>query len=1694
MGNSPLDFINSEGFRKKLITRNLTPYAKSPNKPTPPTNYEYIQTDTSVVDSPDQLIDEPSFANKLYPLNQWGSEGGYKQVPDPGGLMNTHSNDGEYGYMDGKIIDEALPESQRWKSINAYSNGTDSILDSAEFFNSIDLVGPNSQGIYNNQPYPTFDSSSYSPISILLTPDPQGSNGLLSSDSFIARLGAQTLRKSFEERIATEIRRNTIGRANVFNVRSGTDILNIATGRVPLIEPNYTITVPSNPILAATDFALRLAGSILPVSPIFGSYWDTNTQLGQPTTIQQMNNAFRRSTVGKFFNRLLGGGQTGSQIMYNNMGGGQKSRLFANIDFNRYKPSFDRTLFDRLGGAIVGSTTNNSDFYVGSTSSDPSRVFSPAGDIPVNSFGIEQQTAVYGPQELAQLYEGPSKEIRLGANGPTYSNGGGIEGGMTWVSPKYKGNAGKKVGIGGEITNDDEDFKPSSYNTTESTNITFRDGSILDDTQRIIDSQPQGGKRLQHVGNAIDQVSKVFNDGYKELTKGSRVIKYTGSIGQEVGTEYCRVFAKDIPYLQYNDLQKTDGITTQGRRFSYSVLDNTYNLNIAPNKQEGGQDSTNLINGPGGTSTNIGYAKKYMFSLENLAWRTASTPGGGGSSVAELPICERGPNGGRVMWFPPYGLTFSESVSTNWNQSDFLGRPEPIYTYKTTQRTGSLTWKIVVDHPSVLNVIVNKVLNNETNNTRINSMLDAFFAGCLKYDLYELAKKYWTINPNDLYQLQQAITSQEMTKEQIEFTKETIQTGNNSPTGAGSVTAQATPLGNDYFSKYNSTLAFYFGNDYPKKGDVPNYNVEYARYTSQSNKNFYFTKSPSTSGQTSQVFTEVVTGNYQLIQEMVKDIAKQLNDYPQGNLVITVDSSCSAPATDAYNKELSQRRIDSVVKYFNESPELEKAIKLQRLSITKGKNFGENTNSQPTNFTVVDGKYSLDKKTTGKLVNCTSEDPNVKGGDVTVGADEIFTYGAMACRRSTFKITGNLSQPQSTSPTPPPQYVEVVKGNVVTETVKTQKVEQQWKPRDNITKRVLRSLLSECDYFETIKQETPMVYDNLREKLKFFQPAFHSMTPEGLNGRLTFLQQCMRPGDTIPTIKDIGGAPVLQYNNATNTSFGAPPVLVLRVGDFYNTKILPTSLNITYEDLDLNPEGIGVQPMIANITMAFNFVGGSGLKESIDKLQNALTFNYYANTEIYDDRADVTENSEFLKSLDKEFLSMANPPGAPALNQSQPQTGQDNNSPIGTVLTNLATTSGETGTISYGDFMTKVVNETQTYFTNVINKNREVVSQYNNAMRQQWQMERNYVGGTMSVDSNKKTTLFGKPTNIQKVTNEIFDLLIKDISNNDEGFVKFINNQNFSDKVKKVIKENYTNVLNNRKNTYQNAITKIVQDMTTVQQSYIQTLARVNTITYDGTANTGTDGYQKKNGPVVIYVTSGTSKVSASSNGASDTLVELVNDVKTLQNKIIEFNTITSNPITFMNPGDKKEYSGKLIYEIVGDGNSPLNKISATETFIPFSKNETFASPSFKKVYMILSNEVTDDKKYETFKKEMIGNIIGNTKLLSDGQQDIEIQFDKYWIGTAKPLFSEENTITKNFIDSLEKNDLKNFVKFTPFDSKTREFIYSTDNQANTNTKDSQQNLIKGLGASTNQNTNTKTWCDSNGNVSDIYISKVKLN
>jgi hypothetical protein len=1707
MSNSPLDLINSDGFRKKLITRNLVPYAKSPSRPSVQVPYEHIQSDLSVIDSPDQLIDVPSFANQLYPLNRYGNEGGYEQVPDPNGITNTISNQGEYGpgQQDAHIIDEGVDAVRLWRPLNAYADGLN-VFDSAESFSSLDTVRPDQDRQGNGQPYPgTIVASEYSPLSILLSSNPTGSNGILSQDSYIARLGAITLRNEFQERIAARIRLETIGQANILNVNSGNDLLNIVTGYVPLLEPNWQITVPANPLTAAADFALRLGGSILPVSLIPGSYFDPTINPGQPTTIQQVTNAIAGTGVGNFFNQLLGGTQTGSQIFYNNTGAGQRSRLFKNIDYNKYKPNLVRGVFDRALGAITGTLSDNSNYYIGSVSSEPSRVFSPGGDLPVDQFGKEQQSPVYGPQELAQLYEGPSREVRLGANGPTYSNGGGIEGGFTWVSPKYKDNAGKKVGLGGVVTNQDEDFKPSSYNSTESTNIQLKGGSILDNTQRLINSQPQGGRRLQHVGNAIDQVSKVFHDGYKEITKGSRVYRYVGSIGQEVGTEYCRIFAKDLPYLQYNDLQKTDGITTSGRRFSNSVLDNTYNLNIVPNKQEGGQDSTNLIGG-----MNNGYAKKYMFSLENLAWRTSNTPG---FSVADLAICERGPNGGRVMWFAPYGLTFSEQVQANWNPTELLGRPEPIYTYKSTSRGGTLNWKIVVDHPSALNVIVNKVLANETNKVRIDSILDSFFAGCRKYDLYELAKKYYTINPNDLFQLQEAISTKDLSKEQLIVAKEEIQPGDKAPTKDAETTSQSTgnATSNPNFDNYVN-LGFYFGNDFPKKNqEVPNYSVEFNRYTSETNRKFYNTK-PNAS-QTSTFFETGVIPNYDVAKALTVELAKQL-EQNTGTVTIDIDSSCSAPASESYNRELSARRIQSTIKFFNETESLRKYItgSPQRLIIRPGVASGETATSQPIASKPENkGPYTIESLTEKKqLVNCGDGDNNISGGDtpqaVQVGSNDIFTVGAMSCRRSFIsKITSTLTAPVAepkSDPNPPPSVgsppTSLGSGVVNNEPV----VPRQPIPRDNITKRVLRALLSECDYFETIKAETPMVYDNLRDKLKFFQPAFHSTTPEGLNSRLTFLQQCMRPGDTIPTIKEINGSPQLQYNNATNTAFGAPPVLILRIGDFYNTKIIPNSLGIQYESLDINPEGIGIQPMIANVSLSFNFVGGSGLKESIDKLQNALTFNYYANTEIYDDRADVTDDS--YKVFDEEFLKGQIPPGPPTINQAAVENGQSNNSTIGVVLTNEVTEFKETGTISYSDFMVKFKDETQTYFENVVNKNKETVTQYNNAVRQQWMVERLYTDGAIIgldpiIDSEDITILFGKPSNLEKRFDKIFKELESDIQSGDDGFIKFMetDSNNFSRKVIRQLKQNYKNLVRNKRGVFENGITKIIQDITNVQQSYIQTIGRVNIMLFDGDGDpdnrTGTDGFQTKSGPIKIYITSGTTNVNPSSVGDLNTLDELFTDTNKINNGLKEFNTLITSETEFTSPSDGGVYKGVFVFQVDTKGKA-IDAPTVDDVFIPFSLDSEFDEKSFRRAYMIISDDVIDDKKYEKFKSEMIGNIINNEGLTSGGNIDVESKFDNYWLTQTKPLFVKENNITKEFIEEVEKNKLKDYLNYTPFEKKERVLTYTTESASDDNLIKSVKNMISSLADTTNRNTKNNTWNSEDGVSFEAYISKVKLN
>ena len=176
---------------------------------------------------------------------------------------------------------------------------------------------------------------------------------------------------------------------------------------------------------------------------------------------------------------------------------------------------------------------------------------------------------------------------------------------------------------------------------------------------------------------------------------------------------------------------------------------------------------------------------------------------------------------------------------------------------------------------------------------------------------------------------------------------------------------------------------------------------------------------------------------------------------------------------------------------------------------------------------------------------------------------------------------------------------------------------------DEVRELVDNLIIDEGAYFEYIDGNYPNYFKTISEKIKYFHPGYHSLTPEGFNSRLTFLNQCMRQGPSIyDTKRNINGNEI--GVQPQNLSFGRPPICILRVGDFFYTKIAINSLSISYDgpQFDLNPEGIGVQPMIASVQLSIDLIGGHSLSGPLNRLQNALSFNYYANTEMYDVRSD----------------------------------------------------------------------------------------------------------------------------------------------------------------------------------------------------------------------------------------------------------------------------------------------------------------------------------------------------------------------------------------------------------------------------------------------------------------------------------------
>ena len=201
-------------------------------------------------------------------------------------------------------------------------------------------------------------------------------------------------------------------------------------------------------------------------------------------------------------------------------------------------------------------------------------------------------------------------------------------------------------------------------------------------------------------------------------------------------------------------------------------------------------------------------------------------------------------------------------------------------------------------------------------------------------------------------------------------------------------------------------IGFYFSNDYPRPKTSPSYPAMYDEY--QDEKPTYLGK--SNGEQLGRFFNTVVEPNYKVAQEMAIDIAEQIKNSTSGIVKIVVDSSCSAPQTVTYNKSLSARRIESVIKFFAENPATKKYVQEQKLLVVSGSGFGEEAKSTPLVAKNTTSPYEFSPGTT---VNCSDANGAVVGGDTQAGSRDIYTTSAMACRRAYIsRIDVNLQEPK----------------------------------------------------------------------------------------------------------------------------------------------------------------------------------------------------------------------------------------------------------------------------------------------------------------------------------------------------------------------------------------------------------------------------------------------------------------------------------------------------------------------------------------------------------------------------------------------------------------------------------------------------------------------------------------------------------
>lgn len=978
------------------------------------------------------------------------------------------------------------------------------------------------------------------------------------------------------------------------------------------------------------------------------------------------------------------------------------------------------------------------------------------------------------------------------------------------------------------VDNQPEGYTSTSESSFDVWNVDCDQNSILAKTKRLF-KEKKINTIISRFGTGADYVSPVKYNGqiatqYGEsrgrnlLTKNAESWKNNGNVYNINGYKnpYCRVWTHHHKYDSlYKTMRPFSLMNNYAGRGGYRETKNLNDVNTWKNDFEKGYDmnykaSFNDKGEEQGTrpkwgwrsADNVSYEKSVMsdglinfapmfdedgqkkihtrdcmFSIENLAWKDFSPY----DFETALSWEQRGPNGGRIMWFPPYGLTFNETTQAQWQSHQFIGRGEDVYTYTNTVRSGNLSFLLVVDHPSIIDYVFG--IHNSNNNISDNDV-HRYFAGCdmgtlrdaakptpltdeyRKSLIYDVAQEVYENNggggeppaPKPPEQIPEITISCYFPTNYSGHFDSYFWDENDTAMGwlyilngcgSGYVNYEDGKLVSskticDISEVQNDKYGYKMGNSWGEKthipsvcrfykskknkiiedckykryyrvdtnltqGEIEDYNIDTINqtnsgkngesydsdhdnkwnlegkndvennysffdfcwailnvyYNDDNHKNLinflqekYNSRINSKSKKLVELFQKLQTKNLQIEKVNIdgySDISnKKKPDTKNENLakfradffkeLITNSGACKDEVIQTEHHSSSKANGEdrapnrcAIMKIFFKTVDTTTASKVSD-KIQPNNNTNNNNDNKIIKSKSYIGNYTIDYTPTGqtevevsilgKKRRYTLYQSSAKNEVNTNTSDKKDNSYKGTYKSSKHYYWVNINEgEEDATPKMILYHDDFVNG---------QQGEDGYEIKSRKNEKNTLRYDQEYYFFKKLEAKDNITFKKLVTKLQYFDPAFHSMTPEGFNGRLTFLNQCMRQGDTLVAIENKNTDATKndkkynQQSTANNLAFGRPPFCVLRIGDFYNQMIIIESLNINYDfdggvKWDLNSEGIGVQPLLAQVNLGIKFIGGGDITGPIRRLQNAMSFNYYANTRFYDNRADRLE-------------------------------------------------------------------------------------------------------------------------------------------------------------------------------------------------------------------------------------------------------------------------------------------------------------------------------------------------------------------------------------------------------------------------------------------------------------------------------------